>query len=64
MSPDEKERIRQAAIVNGRRERREQGIPEKIEAEGMTARLAALLAQEASGRLWLSRLSGPDLRKH
>lgn len=46
----EMERIRAAAIVNGRRERREQGIPELIEsAPGMTARLAVLL-NDTGGR--------------
>lgn len=40
-------RIRAAAIANGRRERREQGIPERIDAPAMTARLVVLLAAQS-----------------
>jgi len=46
LAPGEVERIRQSAIVNGRRERREQGIPERIDAEAMTAKLSALLSTQ------------------
>lgn len=43
MTAEERERIRTAAITNGRRERRAQGIPERVESPVMTARLAVLL---------------------
>lgn len=45
MTGAEVERIRRAAIANGRRERREQGISERVEAEAMTATLASLLSE-------------------
>lgn len=42
MSPAEYARIRHAAVERGRRERREQGISERIESIDTTARLVAL----------------------
>lgn len=47
MSPAEAARIKAAAIENGRRERREQGIPEQIRsADHLAATIAALLRGE------------------
>ncbi len=46
MTGDEAQRIREAAVRNGRRERRDQGIPEHIESMTTTASLAALLAAQ------------------
>jgi hypothetical protein len=43
VNPDEAARITAEAITNGRRQRREQGIPQRIEDPEWTARLAALL---------------------
>lgn len=44
MTPAEADRIRQAAVRQGREERRSQGIPERVEDNAMTAQLVALLA--------------------
>jgi allophanate hydrolase subunit 2 len=43
VSPLEKARITAAAIKNGRRQRREQGIPESVNCDEFAARIAALL---------------------
>lgn len=43
MTPAEVERIKSAAVQRGRSERREQGIPERIEASTTVAVLASLL---------------------
>jgi len=49
VTAEERDRIRDAAIQRGRQERREQGIPERVESDAMTARLAALLTSEVVG---------------
>jgi hypothetical protein len=43
MTPTEIETVRRAAVELGRKQRREQGIPERIDDPELTARLAGLL---------------------
>lgn len=47
MTAAEAARIADAARERGRRERRQQGIPERVSAPGLTARLAVILREPA-----------------